>query len=420
MQHPPVCEWSSDVLVDGTSTIGDRMDHSLKKQHRLGEDGTVRAGNGAIQTAPRQPKPVPSSLLLLLWIITVIAGLFPVACMAAEQPATAPIAVTDCRGRQLILKQPARRIVCLIESALSGLFMLGAEDRVVGVSTNVYQGSVYPWYAAMDTRIAAGLLPAIGNWDFVNLERVVALQPDLVIIWSHQEESIQALEERGIPVFGVFISTFADIYREILALGELTGARERAQDLVDYSRQEVLRITRQTEGVSHRPRVFYMWAQGELETSGGKSTVDELIRLAGGDNIFGGIDQEHLVVNREKVLARDPEVIIMWYNERKDPEDIIKSPLWQHVRAVQTQRIHEFPDVFSCDLWTLKFLVAVQMVAKWCHPGGFGGMDLQQLRAATFQKLYGKKYPVNHDMSNAQHQPSPTSAAAIQHSRGVP
>ena len=84
--------------------------------------------------------------------------------------------------------------------------MLGAESRLVGISTNIYQESIFAYYAAMDERIRERTLPTPGNWDFVNIESVVALQPDLVIIRTAQEESIAALEEKGIPVFESILS----------------------------------------------------------------------------------------------------------------------------------------------------------------------------------------------------------------------
>ena len=120
--------------------------------------------------------------------------------LLADTPALAEgIAATDFRGHRIELDKPAERIVCLLESALTGLYMLGAESRLVGISTNIYQESVFPYYAAMDERIRERTLPTPGNWDFVNIESMVALQPDLVILWSGQEESIAALEEKGNP-----------------------------------------------------------------------------------------------------------------------------------------------------------------------------------------------------------------------------
>lgn len=336
-------------------------------------------------------KRFPFFAAFLLVIILVSPEIPPGLCAGSKQDTSSRVAATDFRGKAISLDHPARRIVCLIESGLSGLYMLGAEDRVVGISANVYQGDVYPYYAAMDTRIAEKSLPAPGNWDFVNIERVIALEPDLVIIWSHQEESIRALEERGVPVFGVFIGAFEDIYREMHALGELTGTAERAGQLIEATREELARVEAKRAEIIKRPKVYFMWAQGELETSGRKSAVHGLISLAGGENVCGSIDQEHLVVNMERVLAWNPEVIVMWVNERKGVEDILKNPLWQSVRAVQTRNVHELPDVFSSDLWTLKFQYVVKLVAKWCNPDLYGESDLEKEKREIFRKLYGEK-----------------------------
>ncbi len=327
--------------------------------------------------------------------MAILAGLTLAAAhgvQGAEPDAGRVVSVVDFRGKTVTLQKPASRIVCLIESALSGLFMLDAQDRVVGISTNVYQAEVFPHYAGMDRRIAGKSLPAPGSWDFVNLERVVALDPDLVVIWAHQEESIRSIEERGIPVFGVFIGCFEDIYREIRSLGELTGTTDRADALIRYTQNEVLDLQRRVGQPCTRPRVYFMWAQGELESSGRGSTVDELIRMAGGINVCGTIDQEHLVVSVERIIEWDPELIVMWADERRDPADILALPLWKGVTAVQRGNVHEFPGVFPCDLWTLKFQLGVKMVAKWCHPEIFTGVDIEKERQEVFSRLYGDKY----------------------------
>lgn len=334
-------------------------------------------------------------LLLLLLFLDCGGGLAADSPSPAgvEQQPPAAITVHDFRGKTLSFSKPASRIVCLIESALSGIFMLGEEARVVGISANVYQEEGFRYYAAMDERVRQKALPAPGNWDFVNIEKVVALKPDLVIIWAHQEEAIQALEERGIPVFGVFIRTFQDVSREMLALGELLDKKARAGQLVAQTDETLDRLAKITASLPQqdRVRVYYMWAQGELETSGRLSTVNELINLAGGVNICEAIEQEHLVVNLEKVLKGDPQVIVMWHNARKDPADILQNPAWQTLSAVREQRVFELPDVFSCDLWTLKYQYAVMMVAKWCYPEWFRGLDLAAEKRGLFRRLYGER-----------------------------
>jgi iron complex transport system substrate-binding protein len=321
------------------------------------------------------------SLLFVLWGCAWAPGF-------AEE-----IRVTDFRGKEIHLDRPAQRIVCLIESALSGLFMLGAEKSVVGISTNIYQRNVYPYYAAMDERIRQKRLPVPGNWDFVNIESVLSQRPDLVIIWSKQAESIAVLEERKIPVYGVFLNRKEDVYKEILVLGKLTGTEERAAEIIRYTRDEVARFAGRVQKTpaSQRPWVYYMWAQGNLETSCGGSTVDDLISLAGGRNVCASIPQEHAVVSLEKVLTWNPEVIVMWYNERKDPGDILNDPQWRTMKAVRDRRVHEFPEIFLCDLWTLKFQYAVKMLAKWCHPSLFVDMNLEDEKVRMLENLYGPR-----------------------------
>ena len=180
----------------------------------------------------------------------------------------------------------------------------------------------------------------------------------------------------------------------MMALGKLTGNQARADELVRYTQNEILRFQKRLGDVpaARRPGVYYMWAQGNLETSGGLSTVNDLIDLAGGRNICASIPQEHLVVNLEKVIGWNPDVIVMWYNERKSPSDIIRDPQWQMIKAVKERRVHELPEIFLCDLWTLKFQYAVKMVSKWCHPELFKDIDLEKEKEKMLSTLYGKKF----------------------------
>ena len=305
----------------------------------------------------------------------------------------AAVRITDFRGVSLAAEKPANRIVCLIESALSGLYMLGVQDRVVGISTNIYQQDIFAYYAAMDARIAARQLPTPGNWDFVNLESVVALAPDLVIVWAHQSEAIAAMEERGLRVYGVQIARFEDISKEISDLGTLTDSSERAQELIQYSHSALERLHRRKDqpGIPpQKPGVYFMWAQGDLETSGRPSTVDDLITLAGGRNVCGAIHQEHLVVHLEDLLQWNPDVVVMWTHPSVSPQSIMTKPVWRSIHAVRDRRVHELPSVFLCDLWTLKYQFAVRLMTEWCHPTGKSRADLVREAREMLGGLYGK------------------------------
>lgn len=328
-------------------------------------------------------------VLQMTWNLSVCSAVFP-----------DHITVRDSRGSSLTVEEPVERIVCLIESALTGLYMLGAQEKVVGISSNVYEGDVFTYYAALDARIANRQLPTPGNWDFLNVETVVALAPDLVIIWAHQTEAIASLEEKGIRVYGVQIDRYEDIYKEILDLGDLTGSRQRALTLIQYTRDELARIDKLVRSTKEKkkPGVYFMWAQSDLDTSGGLSTVNDLISLAGARNVCAHINREHTVVNLENLLQWNPDVVVMWVNPGASPDAIMTNPVWRNVKAVRQRRVHEFPAVFLCDLWTLKFQFAAKLVAAWCHPELESHLNLKQEARIMLDRLYGeapaKRMPV--------------------------
>jgi iron complex transport system substrate-binding protein len=296
------------------------------------------------------------------------------------------IRVSDFRGKELLLHKPAVRIVCLIESSLSQLYMLQADAQIIGIPADVYRGNAASVYAAMDRRIASKTLPAPGNWDFVNLEQVVSLQPDLVILWASQTESIDRLEQFNLPVYAVMLHSFADVCKEMIDLGKLTGKPERAGSLVDLAQK---RLSARRSNPQAPVKAYFMWAQGIGETSGTSSTVNELLVAAGAINACP-LEQEHVVVNLEKVIDWDPDVIVMWYNDRLDPQDLLDNPLLKGISAVQHHRVFEFPSAFDCDLWTLKMLYAIDLVTSWCYPEPVSVGELQQARKSLFNILYGR------------------------------
>lgn len=325
-------------------------------------------------------------------LLKIVCFLALSACKPAGKQAVGAdysINVTDFRGKVIALEKPATRIVCLIESALSGLYMLGAEHLVIGVPSSVYFESTAEQYAALDDRIKNKTLPSPGNWDFVSLESLVALQPDLVIIWSSQQESIQAIEDKGIPVYGIFLNSFEDVYKEMADLGKLTGTSLRADSLIEYTRQEI-KTLQETTNLEKQKSVYFIWPQGLLNTSGTNSTVNDLIELAGATNACQH-SQEHLVVNMENLLKWNPDVMLMWNNNAKNPEDFLGLPELKNVNAIKNNQVFELPSAFWCDLWTLKYQLAVKILTKHCYPETFEHLNIEAAQQEMALNLYGSK-----------------------------
>ena len=300
------------------------------------------------------------------------------------------IKVTDFRGKTIQYQKPAKRVVCLIESALSGIYMLQASESLVGIPTSVYDGNTFRQYSVLDPRINKKEIAAPGNWDFVNLESLLSLQPDLVIIWASQKEAIYNIESNNISVYAVMLESINDVYKEISDLGILFDKTSRADSLISYTKNELVKLNTEINPAQKR-KVYFMWSQGLLETSGKTSVVNEVIEFAGCENVC--MDEvEHSVVNVERIIDWNPEIIVMWYNEKINTNDVLKEPAIKNISAIKSKKIFELPSVFYCDLWTLKFQYVAKLLAKWSSADDITSIDLEKDREVMCSYLYGKQF----------------------------
>jgi len=309
----------------------------------------------------------------------------------------ASIKVQDFRGKEIVLKKPAERVVCLIESALTGIYMLKQQNKIVGIPTNVYEegyfySDTFKYYALLDERIKNKKLPAVGNWEKVNIEKVLSLKPDLIIIWSNQTDAISTFEKLGIPVYGVFITRLEDVKKEILDFGKILDAERRAKELVEYAQIEVKYFKNKSSRIENKKKVYFSWAQlNFLQTSCKGSIVDELIKLAGGINICFNIKGESVTLNMEKLILLNPDVILMWHSKSLKPSNLKSNNQLQKINAIKKNSIFQFPDTFSFDLWTLKFLYATKFMAKNIYPDLYN-YDLNKEYQKIMNFLYGKSF----------------------------
>lgn len=327
--------------------------------------------------------------VLFLYVLAFHSGCHHIRTEKAETPPTC--SVVDFRGEIVALEQPAKRAVCLIESTLSGIYMLGAGEQVIGISTNVYEIKLFDYYAQIDNRIAEKQLPAPGNWDLVSMEQVVALRPDVVFIWSSQTETIARLETFGIPVYGVMLKSFDDVVKEIRDLGILFGKQERAQTLIDLTMHELNEL--QKAPVSPSKTAYFSWPQGINHTSGIKSTVNDLFNYAGVSNVCA-LPDEHISVNIEQLLMWNPELIVLWPRIGNGVDEFLENKQLQPITAISKEQVFELPDPFLCDLWTLKFVYATYLVNEWAYPEA-EKLSPEVYKNFLLKSFYGDKFQGN-------------------------
>jgi iron complex transport system substrate-binding protein len=223
-------------------------------------------------------------------------------CLAVlgTQPKSAAAAITvrDDDGTAVTLQQPARRVISLAPHVTELLFAAGGGDRIVGA------------VSYSDFPEAAKRIPLVGSNREIDLERVIAMKPDLIVVWRHgnSERQIDMLRKLGIPLFHSEPRKLDDIAGSVLRLGQLMGTGGAAQ-------AEAASLTGQLAALkaqyAKRPvvRVFYQVWDKPLYTLSGEHIVSDAIRLCGGENVFAGMKVTAPVVSIEGVLQEDPEAI---------------------------------------------------------------------------------------------------------------
>jgi iron complex transport system substrate-binding protein len=211
--------------------------------------------------------------------------------------AHARVAVIDDEGRTVELAQTARRIVSLAPHLTEQLFAIGAGDLIVGTTDFA------------DFPEAAKSLPRVARAHSVDLERVSAARPDLVLVWGSgfPPATVDAVRRLGVPTFVSEPGRLADIATSLERLGMLTGrSAERAAAAFNAK----LDALRERYRGRREVRIFYQVWNDPLMTLGGRHVVSEAIALCGGRNVFAELAPIAPRVSTEAVLAADPEVIV--------------------------------------------------------------------------------------------------------------
>jgi len=210
-----------------------------------------------------------------------------------------PVCVTDDAEREVCLDQPAQRIVALSPGATELLFAAGAGDQVVGTVNH----SDYPE--------AAKKIPRVGTYKRLDLEGLLAREPDLIIGWQSGNPGAQLkqLREFDVPLYLSEPRRFRDVASTLERLGALAGTRDPAKRA---ARDFLAAIggLRDTYGDAQPVSVFYQIWPDPLMTINDEHLMGQATRLCGGNNVFGDVDNLTPRINRESVLERDPEAII--------------------------------------------------------------------------------------------------------------
>jgi iron complex transport system substrate-binding protein len=228
-----------------------------------------------------------------------------------------------------------QRIVCLTEEPTEVLYALGEDHRIVGISGF----TVRPARARKEK-------PKVSAFISAKIDAILALEPDLAIGFSDiQADIARELIKAGVEVWISNHRSVDGIVAYIRRLSAMVGAHEKGEALAQRAEAQLARVAALAAALPRRPRVYFEeWDEPQIT---GIRWVGELVRIAGGDDVFPELSTESLAKNRIladplEVVRRNPDIILgSWCGKRFRPEHVAARPGWQDVPAVRHGDLYE-------------------------------------------------------------------------------
>jgi iron complex transport system substrate-binding protein len=271
--------------------------------------------------------------------------------------------VIDQVGRAVEVPENPERVIALAPSITEIIFALGAEGRLKGVT--LY--SDYP--------VQAKILPRVGSYVHLDLEKIVALNPDLCLAIKdgNPRHLVDKIVEMGIPVYVIDPHDLEQTMDTITRIGFLLNVEQAAGTLVTDMEKRIKRVQELVKRADHIPRVFFQIDAEPIVSAGNDTFINELIVLAGGKNTAAGEDP-YPRYSLEDILVLQPEIILISSMAGGlDAEKLIMEwQRWKQLHAVQNGQIH----VVDADLFdrpTPRLVTGLEVIAAILHPELFSG-----------------------------------------------
>lgn len=266
--------------------------------------------------------------------------------------------VTDQLGRKITVPNNPQRVISLAPSITEIIFGLEQSHRLKGVTT----------YS--DFPPEAENLPKVGSYVHLDLEKIVALKPDLCIaIKDGNPRAIaQRLETLKIPVYAVDPNNLDTVMITVLEIGNLLDAKEQANRLVSNMQGRIQKVKALVATTERRPGVFFQIGVSPIVSVGTDTFIHELIVIAGGINLAAG-SLPYPRFSREQVLALSPEMIIITSMARGAIFEEVKAEWeqWPNMPAVRNRRIF-IEDSNFFDRPTPRLVDGLELLMRLIHP----------------------------------------------------
>jgi iron complex transport system substrate-binding protein len=297
----------------------------------------------------------------MMLVLGVVLGPAATAAPVGAHAAAATITVIDDHHTRVVLRGVPQRIVALAPNVVEILYALGVGQRVVGVS----QDSNYP--------PAAAHKPVVLTYHGANLEKIVAVRPDLLIAAGIDASYLPKLRSLHLPIIVLDPHTIGGILHDVTIAGVATGTEGAARALVNHLQARIDNVTRHVRHAVARPRVYYEY---DFDKAGGwtygrGSFGDALITMAGGYNVGRAGAGPYPQLSPEQIIGLNPQVIVLGdaaYGV--SPTSVRERPGFGAIRAVQLNHIYPFNDTLVSRPGP-RIVDGLEQLARLLHPAVF-------------------------------------------------
>jgi iron complex transport system substrate-binding protein len=265
------------------------------------------------------------------------------------------------------VRRGPQRIVSLVPAVTEMIFAIGDGSRVAAVSN-------YDHFPAEVTK-----LPQVGGLLDPSVERILAITPDLVIVYATQKELIQRLDRAGIPYFNYQHKALPDILTTIRAIGERIGSADRANRVASEMQRSLDEIRAKTASVAH-PATLLVFERDpaslrNVYASGGYGFLHDMLEIAGGRNVFTHVKQQAVQASTEMLIASRPDVIVelLYGNSLKNADIAQELRAWDALASVPAVRTHRI-SALTGDEFVVpgpRVVDATRKLARTLHPDLF-------------------------------------------------
>jgi iron complex transport system substrate-binding protein len=303
------------------------------------------------------------TLGVVVAVITIAAAAYWYTSLSPEAPGE----IVDDLGRNILVEERPKRIVSMAPSVTEMLFALDLGDKIVGVTD------------ACDYPLEALEIEKIAHFQDFDVERIVELNPDLVIMDRYFDLTppgfwLSKLEEVGVTVVVLYAKDLEDVIDDIELVGHATGSQRKATDLVNALEERINAVIEKVANITEeaKPRVFSIdWYDGESDpwTSGIGTFADDIVKLAGGINI-AGVKSGFFQMDLEAIIWANPQIVLVIedYNwPTPTYESIVSDQRLQSIEALQNNAIDEI-DANLVSRPGPRLVDGLEETAKMLHP----------------------------------------------------